>query len=88
MSLSTSSKYAASSSLLMRPRTTVSSANLMIEVKLERTRSRVCVERVEQGAQDTTLWGSYVQGDGVGGELADFHHLWSGGEEILNPVTK
>ncbi len=24
----------------------------------------------------------------VGGELADFHHLWSGGEEILNPVTK
>ncbi len=31
----------------------------------------VCVERVEQGAQDTALWGSYVQGDGVGGELAD-----------------
>ncbi len=29
--------------------------------------------RVEQGAQDTALWGSYVQGDGVGGELADFH---------------
>ncbi len=27
----------------------------------------VRVERVEQGAQDTTLWGSYVQGDGVGG---------------------
>ncbi len=48
----------------------------------------VCVERVEQGAQDTALWGSYVQGDGVGGELADFHHLWSGGEEILNPVTE
>ncbi len=48
----------------------------------------VDVERVEQGAQDTALWGSYVQGDGVGGELADFHHLWSGGEEILNPVTK
>ncbi len=22
------------------------------------------------------------------GELADFHHLWSGGEEILNPVTE
>ncbi len=22
----------------------------------------VCVERVEQGAQDITLWGSYVQG--------------------------
>ncbi len=22
----------------------------------------VCVERVEQGTQDTTLWGSYVQG--------------------------
>ncbi len=43
---------------------------------------------VEQGAQDTALWGSYVQGDGVGGELADFHHLWSGGEEILNPVTE
>ncbi len=48
----------------------------------------VCVERVQQGAQDTSLWGSYVQGDGVGGELADFHHLWSGGEEILNPVTE
>ncbi len=48
----------------------------------------VCVERVEQGAQDTALWGSYVQGDGVGGELADFYHLWSGGEEILNPVTE
>ncbi len=48
----------------------------------------VCVERVEQGAQDTALWGSYVQGDGVGGELADFHHLWSGDEEILNPVTE
>ncbi len=47
----------------------------------------VCVERVEQGAQDTALWGSYVQGDGVGGELADFHHLRSAGEEILNPVT-
>ncbi len=33
----------------------------------------VCVERVELGAQDTALWGSYVQGYGVGGELADFH---------------
>ncbi len=53
------------------------SANLTIEVELwEDTQS--CVERVEQGAQDTTLWGSYVQGYGVGGELADFHHLWSG----------
>ncbi len=48
----------------------------------------VGVERVEQGAQDTALWGSYVQGDGVGGELADFHHLRSAGEDILNPVTK
>ncbi len=58
-----------------------------MEVELwEDTQS--CVYRVEQGAQDTALWGSYVQGDGVGGELADFHHLWSGGEEILNPVTK
>ncbi len=34
--------------------------------------------------QDTTLWGSYVQDDGVGGELAHFHHLRSAGEEILN----
>ncbi len=42
------------------------------------------VERVEQGTQDTALWGSYVQGDGVGGELAYFHHLRSAGEEILN----
>ncbi len=30
----------------------------------------MCVERVEQGTQDTTLRGSYVQGDGVWGELA------------------
>ncbi len=30
----------------------------------------MCVERVEQGAQDTALWGSYVQGYGVGGELS------------------
>ncbi len=43
----------------------------------------VCVERVEQGAQDTALWGSYAQGDGVGGELAHFHHLWSASEEVL-----
>ncbi len=48
----------------------------------------MCVERVEQGTQDTTLWGSYVQGDGVWGELADFHHLRSAGEEILNPVAE
>ncbi len=48
----------------------------------------VCVERVEQGTQDTALWGSYVQGDGVGGELAHFHHLWSAGEEVLNPVFR
>ncbi len=47
-----------------------------------------CVEKVEQGTQDQTLWGSYVQGDGVGGELAHFHHLRSAGEEILNPVTE
>ncbi len=44
----------------------------------------MCVERVEQGTQDTTLWGSYVQGDGVWGELAYLHHLRSAGEEILN----
>ncbi len=30
----------------------------------------MCVERVEQGTQDTTLRGSYVQGDGVWGVLA------------------
>ncbi len=48
----------------------------------------VCVERVEQGTQDTALWGSYVQGAGVGGELAYFHHLRSAGEEILNAVTE
>ncbi len=41
----------------------------------------MCVERVEQGTQDTTLWGSYVQGDGVWGELAYFHHLTSAGED-------
>ncbi len=49
----TSSKYAVSSLLEMMPRTTVSSANLIIDVDLERTRSHG-VERVEQGAQDTT----------------------------------
>ncbi len=53
-----------------------------------RGHAAVCVERVEQGTQYTTLWGSYVQGDGVGGELAHFHHLRYAGEEILNPVTK
>ncbi len=37
----------------------------------------MCVERVEQGTQNAALRGSYVQGDGVGGELAHFHHLWS-----------
>ncbi len=47
-----------------------------------------CVERVEQGTQDTTVWGSYVQGDGVGGEPAHFYQLRSAGEEILNPVTE
>ncbi len=53
-----------------------------------RVHTVVCVERVEQGTQHTTLWGSCVQGDGVGGELDDFHHLRSAGEEILNPVTE
>ncbi len=48
----------------------------------------MCVESVEQGTQDTTLRGSYVQGDGVGGELGHFDHLRSAGEEILNPVTE
>ncbi len=48
----------------------------------------MCVERVEPGTQDTNLWGSYIQGDGVGGELADFHYLRSAGEEVLNPVTE
>ncbi len=48
----------------------------------------MCVERVEQGTQDTALWGSYVQGDGVGGKLAHFHHLWYAGEEVLNPVFR
>ncbi len=48
----------------------------------------MCVERVEQGTQDTTLRGSYVQGDGVWGELAYLHHLRSAGEEILNPVAE
>ncbi len=76
VSLSTSSKYVVSSLLEMRPRTTVSSANL--------TRSRVC-RRVEQGTQHTALWGSYVQSDRVGGKLAYFHHLRSAGEEVLNP---
>ncbi len=46
---------------------------------------RGCMES-RAGGSGHALWGSYVQGDG--GELADFHHLWSGGEEILNPVTE
>jgi len=48
----------------------------------------VCVERVEQGTQDTALWGSYVQGDGDEGELTYVHHLRSAGGEVLNPVTE
>ncbi len=48
----------------------------------------MCVERVEQGAQDTTLRGSYIQGDGVWGVLAYLHHLRSAGEEVLNPVAE
>ncbi len=48
----------------------------------------MCVERVVQGTQGTALWGSYVKGDGVGGELAYFHHLRSAGKEILNPVAE
>ncbi len=48
----------------------------------------MCVEGVKQGTQDTALWGSYVQGDGAGGELAHFHHLRSAVEEVLNPVTE
>ncbi len=67
VSISTSSKYAVSSLLEIRPRNTVSSANLTIEVAAVRGHAVMCVERVEQGTQDTTLWGSYVQGDGVGG---------------------
>ncbi len=46
------------------------------------------VETVEQGTQDTTVWGSYGQGGGVGGEPAHFHHLRSAGEKVLNPVTE
>ncbi len=46
----------------------------------------MCVERVEQWTQDTTLWGFYIQGDRAGVELAHFHHMRSAGEEILNPV--
>ncbi len=42
----------------------------------------MCVERVEQGTQNTALRGSYVQGDGVGGELAYLHHLRSASEEV------
>ncbi len=53
-----------------------------------RRHTAVCVMRVEKGTQDITLWGSYVQGDGVWGELAYFHHLRSASEEILNPVTE
>ncbi len=48
----------------------------------------MCEERVEQGTQNAALRGSYVQGDGVGGELALFYHLWSAGEEVLDPVTE
>ncbi len=48
----------------------------------------MCVERVEQGIQKATLWGSCIQGDGVGGELTNFHHLRSAGEEFLNPVSE
>ncbi len=62
ISLSSSSKYAVSSLLV----------NHSIISKFDnrsgavRGHTVMCVERVEQGAQDTALWGSYVQGDGVG----------------------
>ncbi len=39
-------------------------------------------------ARSAPFRGSYVQGDGVEGELAHFHHLRSAGEEILNAVTE
>jgi len=48
----------------------------------------MCVEREEQGTQDTALWGSYVQGDGAGSELTYFHYLRSAGEKVLNPVAE
>ncbi len=48
----------------------------------------MCVERVEQGTQNAGPAGLLRQGDGVGGDLAHFHHLWSAGEEVLNPVTE
>ncbi len=84
VSLSTSSKYAVSS--LMVNHSIISKCNNRSGAV--RGHTIVCVERVEQGAQDTALWGSYVQGDGVGGELAHFNHLRSAGEEVLNPVTE
>ena len=46
----------------------------------------MCVERVELGTQDTALWGSYVQGNGAGDELAYFHHLRSAGEEARDSL--
>ncbi len=57
----------------------------MIDVELWEDTQSGCMSIA--GGSGHSLWGSYVQGDWVGGELADFHHLWSG-EEILNPVTK
>ncbi len=41
----------------------------------------VCRESRAEDSAHNTVWGSYVQGDGVGGELAYFHHLRSAGEE-------
>ncbi len=43
----------------------------------------MCVERVEQGTQDTTIRAPTFKVMELEGELAYLHHLWSAGEESV-----
>lgn len=49
---------------------------------------RVCVERVEQRADNTTLWSSCVQGNRVRCYLSMSYYLESVCEKVLDPVTE
>ncbi len=43
---------------------------------------------IPQWVRTQPLWGSFVQGDGVWGELAYFHYWGLAGEAVLNPVPE
>lgn len=52
------------------------------------THSHVCVKRVENRAQNSTLWGSCIQSGGAGGGLAQSDYLRSASKDLQHPVTK